>query len=75
MSALTEGWQDIATAPRDGTRILGINDRGQFVIEFDADWGSDGWWMVSDGKFDERPLRGSEPTHWMPLPTPPQVPA
>ena len=64
-------WQPIETAPKDGKNILISNDRGMFVAAFDADWDLDGWWLVSDGKDHERPLRGNDPTHWMPLPKPP----
>jgi len=64
-------WQPIETAPRDDADILIYNDRGWFVAWFDPQWSADGWWMVSDGKDFERPLRGDEPTHWMPLPEAP----
>lgn len=62
------GWQPIETAPKDETACLIANDRGQFVAWFDKGWGSEGWWMVGDGKDFERPLRGDEPTVWQPLP-------
>lgn len=65
------GWQPIETTPKDDAEYLVSNDRGQFVVWFDPDWTDGGWWMVSDGKDCERPLRGRTPTHWMPLPTPP----
>ena len=66
-------WQPIETAPRDETDCLVTNDRGQFVAWFDSSWDNDGWWMVSDGKNIEYPLRGKEPTHWMPLPGTPAL--
>ena len=58
-------WQGIESAPRDGTFVLGFgphNTRGSYreVIH----WWGDRWtitWMEGYG----------EPTHWMPLPTPP----
>jgi Protein of unknown function (DUF551) len=69
-------WQSIETAPRNhGSEYLVSNDRGVFAAEFDPDWFDDGWWLISDGKDFERPLRGSAPTHWMPLPPPPTSPA
>jgi len=65
LSALTaaglvveQGWQPIATAPRDGTRVL--------VCEHDAPLGDVSVdWLDKDGKW-----LGS-PTHWRPLPAPP----
>jgi len=62
-------WRPIETAPRDFTRVLVSNDRGIFAVEFDADWHNGfGWWLCVDGKDNEWPLRGGNPTHWMPLP-------
>jgi len=66
-------WQPITDEVKDGRRILVSNDRGIFTVHWDADW-CDGWWICPDGKFDDRPLRGSEPTLWQPTPTPPQEP-
>jgi hypothetical protein len=66
-------WESIETARKDGTDCLIYNDRGQFVAWFDSSWTAEGWWMVSDGKNVERPLRGGEPTHWMPLPPAPEL--
>lgn len=67
-------WRDAAkdAAPKDGTRILVRNDRGTFTVEWDEDC-INGWWVCPDGKHDDRPLRGSEPTHWMPLPPAPEA--
>lgn len=62
-------WQPIETAPNDG----------QEVLVFDPNWGTaavafreeaTGFpWAIVGGKDDSRPL---EPTHWMPLPAPPE---
>src|SRR6266550_5689571 len=58
-------WQPIETAPRDGTMILiGRWDRGLATIYSDH-WAEDpGCWCDSSGSF--------LPTHWMPLPHPPE---
>lgn len=67
------GWRDIASAPRDGTRILVIGHRGAHSDI--AEWGNGrflgrvkgyerGWRYI--------PGRTIEPTHWMPLPAAPQ---
>lgn len=67
-------WQPIETAPKDGSSVLVTNDRGMFVASFDVEGPDDcldRFWHVWDGKWS-RDLRGSLPTHWMPLPDPPQ---
>lgn len=61
-------WQDIATAPRDGTCALfyapAVNDCAQR-------WRVDWWWNKYRAWANMRP---SQPyTHWMPLPAPPQA--
>lgn len=67
---LTEGWQPIETAPKDGSEgLVGcwvyadekrrIRRWSCWYIDFNGgDLGCDGEW-------------GDEPTHWMPLPPPP----
>ncbi len=79
-------WLDISTAPKDGTLIdvwLGDSD-GPFSpepadIDFYCTKGTrrSGDWAWANGKF--RPCGGLpgmtvfvQPTHWMPLPTPPK---
>lgn len=65
-------WREIACLHvSDGDECLILNDRGMFVAQWDAAWGDDGWWMVSDGKDFERPLRGDAPSFWMPCPKKP----
>lgn len=68
-------WQPIESAPKDGTRVwLWVSDT--FV---------GGWW--NDNRYAAKPrpywsndkenvrgttwARNNQPTHWMPLPTPP----
>jgi hypothetical protein len=59
-------WQAIETAPKDGTRILVVGLHPGTTLHWmnfaygDGD-GLDGDWMES-----------LHPTHWMPLPDPPQ---
>lgn len=64
-SEQTTGWRPIETAPRDGTMILvGRWDQGLATVYGDH-WAEDpGCWYDSSGLF--------EPTHWMPLPEPPE---
>jgi hypothetical protein len=66
-SAKERGWPDIATAPKDGTKIV--------VAEFDGER----WRFAVDYWRKYNPICGGEgfgafgmvPTHWMPLPPPP----
>ena len=80
-----EAWQPIETAPKDGTQVLlsngtdveqgwWIHDEGGIIEHRDMDGrytgqtesdGFIGWWDVSG-------CMQPEPTHWMPLPIPPQ---
>lgn len=73
VEALTRanGWQDISTAPKDGTEILVYCPHGFYVVQ----WGTADidWWAVDDNKHGPFPLRGAAPTHWMPLPPAPSA--
>ena len=62
-----QGWQDISTAPKDGTRILVSNDCCPVTIAkcFGGELGS-GRWLDDEGN-------EIEPTHWRPLPAPPSA--
>jgi hypothetical protein len=60
-------WRPIETAPKDGTRILTYCPKAP---EYDhravrENYFKDGTWMLSNSTF-------WPPTHWMPLPTPPE---
>ena len=67
-------WQPIETAPRDGDTVLlcvqghvtvgGWLDRAAQDIEEYEPGAWEGWWTLDA---DE-----GEPTHWMPLPSPPE---
>lgn len=65
-------WQPIESAPRDGSAVLVYNDRGVHRCWWDEEWGTDGFWMIDVMK-DDFPLRGTLPTHWLPLPAPPKA--
>jgi len=59
-----EAWQTIKTAPKDGTAILcWCPDVGVRVLTWDGGWELCGVTLSADYK----------PSHWMPLPAPPQV--
>jgi hypothetical protein len=60
-------WQPIETAPKDQTIVLWIPKRYPHVVVA-AHWASEecdwGWWAGASRV---------EPSHWMPLPEPPQA--
>jgi hypothetical protein len=62
-------WQPIDTAPKDGTAILIHPAAGEMrVVHWRIDrgyWSTDSW---DDGGYDA----DMHPTHWMPLPPPPE---
>jgi hypothetical protein len=63
-------WQPIETAPKDGTKFLGaysgVNDvyAAYWFADVDSIYGG---YFVKDGT-----IQVVKPTHWMPLPQPPQ---
>jgi hypothetical protein len=71
-------WQPIETAPRDGRYFLAANQWGVWVCQykprarsgyvFENPWHS---LMLNHAHIDER-VRGNRPTHWQPLPAPPE---
>lgn len=73
------GWQDIATAPKDGTRVdlwcidhLHYAKQGQRVVN--VAWGPVRDWMGTE-RDDWQHGHGEDfqPTHWRPLPSPPHT--
>lgn len=59
-------WQDIATAPKDGTQIL---------LWYKADGHEMGFWdgrCWDDGDFYDNLGSDADFSHWMPLPPPPK---
>ena len=61
-------WQPIETAPKDGTAVLGYHSGKMTTVYFEF-WGGP-WKLVAPGSCAEED--DWEPTHWMPLPSPPQ---
>lgn len=64
-------WKSIETAPKNGTHVIlwyGPPAAGGYLI---------GAWLQPPGYVahwcDGRPKIGPDPTHWMPLPTPPNT--
>jgi len=83
--ALDAQWRDIADAPKDGTQVLGWNEEGAEIVWWEDACtdqpdqpGHDGGWFGTYAfpgrNKDDRYHSESQgqPTHWMPLPTPPE---
>ena len=78
-------WERIETAPRDGTDILVCFDCASVLVAHIAWWRSKedspeftdedvGWWSYTRGSVTQEMLDGYRtPTHWMPLPDPPEA--
>ena len=61
-------WQPIETAPKDGTPVLGYRDGDMATVEWRATWGE--WVLAVPGAYAEDD--DWKPSHWMPLPNPPE---
>jgi hypothetical protein len=76
-------WQDISTAPKDGTRILAYfpSYKGWCTARYNSYIRDNkemlGYWVNDpDNSHEESFFSGYEgdmPTHWMQLPAPPKV--
>lgn len=69
-------WQPIETAPKDGTPILIFYEELYGMRRYSIRcWDRGDWATAQEGWVDEwRQIRPNEkPTHWMPLPEPPNV--
>lgn len=73
-------WRDIASAPRDGTRVI-ITNGGWVVAAYwsDSIWAkvssdltlaAGGGWVQEENRSDTYCFEGA--THWLPLPPPPK---
>ena len=70
-------WKPIDTAPKDGTKILLCRptirpDSFGVFCQVAAWWEGENNWIVYMSQPLEKPVH-FEPTHWMPLPAPPEV--
>lgn len=75
-------WQPIETAPQGNGQLLGwfpMEDaRGSVHV---MHWDTDAYasrpkphWSVYDWLWGKASMRRNQPTHWMPLPAPPETP-
>ena len=74
--AILPQWQDISTAPRDGTEIdILLNGNGAARIP-NVKWGDDGVNHTWIDSYDNPVIHEGDPmneiTHWMPYPLPPE---
>ena len=75
-----DGWQDIATAPRDGTEFQAVYDGDFSSPEDGVYWQEENRYCMLGPRAGSFPpgwssaevgLPVDPPTHWRPLPTPP----
>lgn len=64
-------WQLIETAPKDGTWILIYCDSGVEKVQW-YEIAGDGQWERSPTAEYDNECGIDDPTHWMPLPEPPE---
>ena len=64
-------WQSIETAPKDGTNVVlyFANSKGGVI----ASMVNGAWRLSANGTGFALDTERYEPTHWMPLPDPPEV--
>lgn len=65
-----EEWRDIASAPKDGTAIIGGGNGWAAEIAYDPD--AKGWWLAQTHPTDAHDGE-MLPTHWRQLPPPPRA--
>jgi hypothetical protein len=81
---MSDQWQPIETAPKDGTDILvwAVGYRWPEVVRYvlyndpaiEEEAGEPGFWRYSDDVFaDVCEIEEGEFTHWMPIPSPPRA--
>ena len=76
-------WKPIETAPKDRTEVL-ITCAGKGMIVCIGRWVSpdarleheppdEAWWLICRHDHGKSYSSGMRPTHWMPIPTPPDT--
>ena len=66
----SQQWQDISTAPKDGTKFIAFEETRSECRIYECCWHDEfslghAYWLDD---YDSEP----DPTHWMPLPEPPK---
>lgn len=76
-AARASGWQDISTAPKDGTWVLLFAPDPKYpTVDFThwiAQWGECRDMLNWIDQDESIVVDNHEPTHWMPLPEPPEA--
>ena len=68
----SQGWQEISSAPMDGTMILGYVRVGDQAVTQSVIW-FERYFQSENGVWTRGNNREVTPTHWQPLPPPPKV--
>ena len=67
------GWQDIATAPKDGTEIIGwTDDAGRVICQFGKHNHVPIYGWIRRIELYGEEVDGFSPVLWQPLPPPPE---
>lgn len=65
-------WQPIKTAPKDGSAFLAYGEENIAAVYWEDDF--DGWQVYgAETYISEEFWLSFKPTHWMPLPPPPEA--
>jgi hypothetical protein len=83
MTAMENKWQPIETAPKNGQYILLADYSGYAFLGEDGMWIASGYWlpehdparMGAEGHWTDGVEFLYTPSHWQPLPEPPQLTA
>ena len=84
LTARSDGWRDIESAPRDGTRIIAgkwawIHKEISTVFDEEAPkiwhlcFATTAFFLADKGYWTDGLERLVNPSHWLPLPTPPET--
>lgn len=68
-----DSWQDISTAPRDGTEILVYVDYGDGSWKIEKAYWQHIFQKLMNATYDPMMDDVDQATHWMPLPAPPLI--
>jgi hypothetical protein len=69
--SLMTSWQPIETAPKDGTPILAYCQKEREWPFLIVEWSFGSWFVHGNEIYGESTGIDPKPTHWMPLPEPP----